>query len=351
MSDTPKLSWSTRKQLYERASSQLKNDLSLPEILHNYRMSLQRRGRNKAADGIHHVWRRVRNGDTFARALSSSLTDLERGILAASEPSGKLPLGMGLILEIRERVGQLKWKMVMSLLPPLTYFLSTYFMLFIVGAMALPPFLEMVPAEKWTGWAYVLYLMGAFATSWVGPVAMFVVACFVALGIWALPRWTGLNGIPGRVFFDRWIPGFSEYRELIGFAWLMAYSSLLHSGKSEADALMDQIRSSNPWLASRLRPILQGVKNGLRIDEAMRRSGMGFPSLDLIDEIGAYAGKPGFSERIEAVSRSYLARLERHLMIKTGITTAIFTIVMFFILFVYQQGSNALSAMMTMSIH
>ncbi|MEX3917918.1 type II secretion system F family protein [Paraburkholderia sp. BR10872] len=344
------LSWTQRKRLYERAAAQLENRRTLPDILKEYQVSLERRKRMKSASAVYDIWRKVRNGDTLVRAMGAGLTDRERSLLDAGERIGKLPLVMQLILEIRERTGDMKWKLMGSMFPPVVYLVSIYLTLFVVGSTALQPFLDSIPLSKWTGWAYALYLMGEFAVSWVGPTMLALLAIAGVAGVRALPRWTGEGRIKGRAFFDRYIFGFAEYRELVGFEWLLSYAALVRAKVPDATALADQIKTASPWLASRLRPIQIGIRNGLKLDDAMRRSGLGFPSLDLIDEIGAYVGTPDFPERIEAVARAYAKRLERALLVKIVVTTAVFSVVMFMIMGIIQLGSNELSSLLTSSM-
>lgn len=337
------LSWGLRKRFYEQASAQLENERPLTDILLKFRDRLKRRNRPKSADMIHQVWRRVRNGDTLVHAMGESLTDLERSVLGSGEQIGNLPLAMNLILEVRERTGDLKWKLIASFFPPLVYLISIYLTLLVIGSQVVPQFLDSIPLRRWTGWAYVLYLMGEVAVGWSAPIVIGGFAIAVGLTWWALPRWTGA----GRAFFDRYVFGYSEYRELTGFTWLISYAALLRAKVPDTDALASQIRTANPWLASRLRPILLGIRNGMTLDEAMRRTGFGFPSLDLIDEVGAYVGNPDFSKKIEAVARQYAKTLERRLLFKAGVMAVIFTGLMFFAAVVVQLGSNSLSGLLS----
>lgn len=340
---TSRLSWGLRKRFYEQASAQLENERPLTDILLNYRDRLKRRKRAKSADIVHQVWRRVRNGDTLVFALRASLTDLERTVLGFGETIGNLPLAMNLILEVRERTGDLKWKLIGSFFPPFVYLISIYLTLFVIGNQVVPQFLDSIPLRRWTGWAYVLYLMGEVAVGWCAPVLVGGFLLAVGLTWWALPRWTGR----GRAFFDRYVIGFAEYRELTGFTWLVSYAALLRAKVPDTDALASQIKGANPWLVSRLRPIHLGIRNGMTLDAAMRRTGFGFPSLDLIDEVGAYVGNPDFPEKIEAVARQYAKTLERRLLFKLGLMAVTFTGLMFFAAVAVQLGSNALSGLLS----
>ena len=136
-----------------------------------------------------------------------------------------------------------------------------------------------------------------------------------------------------------------------GFTWLVSYAALLSAKVPDTDALQEQIKTATPWLASRLTPIREFLRDGKKLDEAMRLSGFGFPSLDLIDEIGAYVGNKDFPQKIQAVARQYAKELERQVLFKTGLTSIIFSCVMFFAAVVVQLGSNSLSALLQSSFN
>ncbi|WP_206956344.1 type II secretion system F family protein [Trinickia acidisoli] len=345
-----RLSWSSRKRLYEQASNQLDNGRTLTEILADYRDRLNRRGRTHAAEAAHRVWRKVIDGETLIQAMIGSLTDLERGVLASGEKTGQLSNAMRLILDVRERTARMRRKLQASFFAPMMYLFSLYAVLFVIGDYIVPQFTAAVPLSKWTGWAYALYVMGQFAVGWTGPILFALLIICAALTWWSLPRWTGHQAMPGRALFDKYVMAFSVYREIVGFAWLLSFAALLRAGVSDTEALTSQILTSTPWQASRLRPIFGGLKNGLKMDAAMRRSGYEFPSLDLIDEIGAYVGYPDFPEKMEVVARQYAETLERKLMFKGVLISAFFSGLMFFAFFVLQLGTNEISSILSSSM-
>lgn len=344
------LSWGMRKRLYEQAAAQLENGRTITEILTDFRDRLERRGQKRAAAAAHHVLRRVMDGDTLMKALSANLADLERGVLASGEQTGQIARSMRLILDVRERTTRMRRKLQSSFFAPVAYLFSLYGVLFTIGFYIVPQFLDTVPLSKWTGWAYALYCMGQVAVGWIAPLVALALSSLVGATLWALPRWTGNDSIPGRTFFDQYVLGFAEYREMTGFAWLISFAALLRAGVPDTDALATQIAAASPWLESRLRPIQAGLKNGLKLDAAMRRAGHGFPSPDLIDEIGAYVGFPDFADKIEAVARQYAEHLERRLTVKGMVISALFSGLMFFSFVVVQLGANAISSILSSSL-
>lgn len=344
------LSWGLRKRLYEQASAQLENGRTITEILQDFRDRLARRGRKKAAEAAHHVLGRVMDGDTLMKALSSNLPELERGVLASGEQTGQIARAMRLILDVRDRTTRMRRKLQSSFFAPVAYLLSLYAVLFVIGVYIVPQFLDTVPLPKWTGWAYALYCLGQVAVGWFAPLVAIGFGCLIGVIWWALPRWTGADTVPGRTFCDLYMPGFSEYREITGFTWLISFAALLRAGVPDTDALATQIGAASPWLESRLRPIQAGLRNGLKLDAAMRRTGHGFPSIDLIDEVGAYVGFPDFPDMIEKVARQYAETLERRLVLKGVLVSAIFSALMFMAFIVVQLGANSISTILQSSV-
>jgi type II secretory pathway component PulF len=176
-----------------------------------------------------------------------------------------------------------------------------------------------------------------------------VLAAFAAIVavIWmSLPRWTGA----GRSFCDRHVLPYVVYREINGFVWLISFSALMRSGVTDTSAIESATVQASPWLASRLRPIRAGLKNGLRMDAAMRRSGLHFPSDELIDEIGAYVGYPDFADKMESVARKYVKTLERRLIFRGVLISGAFAALMYFAFLVLQLGNNEISSLINASI-
>lgn len=340
------LSWGARKKFYEATSTQLENGLGIGKVLGDYRDRLVRRGRKKAGEEVNKVFRRVQDGKTLTVALGDKLTDLERSVIDAGEKAGKLPDSMRLVLEVRQMTGDMMNALRSSFFAPTVYLIAMCVVLFIIGDFIVPQFTAAVPLSRWTGWAYVMYQMGQLAVSWKMPVIFGSLIAYGAWTYWATPRWTGA----GRTWFDNKVFPFSTYRDVQGFAWMLSFGALLKAGVADTTALRGQIQTSSPWMASRLRPILRGIENGLDLPTAMRRAGHDFPSPDLIDELSAYVGFPNFPEMIEKVSRDYAVILKNQLKSRANMIAFAFSSVMFMSMVVLQLGANSISTILTQNI-
>ena len=340
------LPWKLRKRLYERASTHLANDVTLERVLTRFGAGLLRRRKRRAAAAIDAVTQGVRNGQTLAAAMDSSLTNLERTVLDAGDRAGKLPEAMKLVIEVRELVDRIFWKLILGFAPALVYVYALYKVLGFIGADVVPEFAGILPAEKWTGWARVLYLMGVFAQSAAMPLATYGLLTYALWCAWALPNWAGR----GRAFFDRWVFPFPLYREIAGFSRLLSFLALQRAGIPEVESLAAQVRTASPWLASRLLAISSGTRNGFDLATSMMRTGHDFPSVDLIDEIGEYMGKADSSEKLANVARENAAYVERKVLAIGGGMALTLSLLVYAAMFVMQFGSNALSSALTSSM-
>lgn len=340
------LPWKYRKSLYEQASSQLENELTVTQVLDGFSARLLRRNNKKAAAAVSAIHRHVRNGKTLVDAMGSGLMDIERSVLEAGEKASSLPDAMRLVLEVHEMTARLRQKMLASFFAPAVYLVTLYAVLLVIGVDIVPQFADALPLEKWTGWAYVMYLMGQLAVGWVAPVVLGALVAYVAVSWYALSRWRG----PLRAFFDRHFFPFTAYREIVGLTWLLTFVALLRAGISDTSGLEGQIATASPWMASRLRPIRMGLNNGLALDDAMRLSRFGFPSLDLIDEVGAFSGFKDFPVKLDAVTRNYAKAFERKLLVKGSLISGVFSGVMFAAFAVVQLGANSLSSILSSSM-
>lgn len=343
---TASLGWSARKKLYEQLASQLENGRPLTEAMLDFRDRLERRGRKSLARQIGLANDQLRNGKTFVEALGPNMSSMERSALASGERAGQLPQSMRLILDVRERITRIQRKLMSYFTAPLVYLVTLIASLYVIGNSVVPPLAQVVPAEKWEGWARGMYFMGLLATGWGMFITVgVIVAVSVAVAV-SLPRWCG--GL--RAWFDTYVFPYNVYRDVVGFTWLLSFTALLRSGVSDTAALQDQLRNGSPWLASRLQPLLDGLRDGLSLPDSMRRAGQGFPSMDLIDEIAAYVRFPDFSEKIDKVARDYSEQLERRMMLIGGAIGGVFSFAMFGAFGVITMGANNISDMITRSI-
>jgi type II secretory pathway component PulF len=327
-----------RHALFEHVASQVENGLSTIESLEKFAKRMTRKGKTKAAESVTEMTRAMRNGKTFSDALGADIPSAERSIIAASEETGGLVTGLQLILTMKARETRIRRAVGGALLSPVVNGLSLWGCLWVIGAMLNPQFLEAVPLSRWTGWAYAMYLMGEAAVSWYGVVFWMVLFSAIVLAYVRRDKWVSR----GRAFADKWIFPVTLFREVDGFVWLMTFVGMLQAKVPDTNALRMQIEVASPYVKSRLRPVLARMRNGMDLPDALRTTGNGFPSEDLIDEIGAYAGFPNFAAKVAAVGEKYAAQMEMRLLVMAGLSNFIFTTLVFLAMGAVQLGANEL---------
>ncbi|AJZ56103.1 type II secretion system F family protein [Paraburkholderia fungorum] len=345
------MDWLLRKQLYEQAANDLENKRGIAESLFDFHTRLVQKKKVEEAEIVEKVYRMVDDGTMLANAFDQSgttLTDIERGLLAGGEKAGRLAVAMRLILDVRGVTSNLQLKLFAAMFTPAVYVVGLYLTLFIVGFWVTPAFEGSLPGSRWTGWAYVLYLMGQLAVGPIAPVFAVASAITATITAKALPRWTGSR----REFFDRHIFPFNVYRQVEGLAWVLAFAAMRTANIGEREALSNQIQYASPWLASRLRPIRAGLTgHGVDLAKAMSRSGHQFPSIDMIGEIAAYVRYANFAEVIDKTARAYIKRLERVLIVKAVAYGLLFQLLTFAVGVVIQLGSTSVTEQLATGLH
>ncbi|MDB5728173.1 MAG: type secretion system family protein, partial [Noviherbaspirillum sp.] len=164
----------------------------------------------------------------------------------------------------------------------------------------IPKFAAVVDPARWHGVARSLYLMSGFVQSWTVYVVMAAVLLVAAM-IFSFPRWCG----PIRNTLDNY-PPYATYRLVVGSGFLTSLAALIAAGTPIDRALMKLSTLSGPWLYERIDAALFGLKSGFNLGEAMKHSGYGFPSEDIIGDLSVYAEYSDFSSAIQRIADEWM---------------------------------------------
>lgn len=337
--------WSLRARFYEEAINQMPSGVDISQVLENLKKSLLRRGRRKQALMIYDLSQRLHGGSSIVNALGSSVEGMERSILVAGEKVGAIVEAMERALALHARMSAMRAQVWSRMFAPAVYFVSIYMTSYVIGTSVVGPFAEMVPINRWTGWARVLYLMGWMSTSWFGPVFIGMIVALVCALIRVLPRWVG----KGRAFCDQYVTPFTLYCGVQGYVWMLEYATLVRAGVADTDTIAAQAMNAQPWLASRLRPIFEALIGGRTFTESLEVAGQGFPSFDLIDKMKSFAVAADIPDKIEAAADAYIQQIQRSFIFQIGVMTAISTGFTFLGFTAVQLGGNSITSMMATS--
>lgn len=293
----------TRLRLYRKIAKMLANGLPLLKVLEELRDRASHGGRKpneSMAIVLEDCKRMVQNGHMLAEALAAWVPKTEQMIIMAGEQSGRLENTLLSLTEVVQSSRKIKSVILGGIAYPLAVFALTIVYVYLFGTRVIPQFARMVDPEKWHGVAKSLYLMSLFVQNWM-PLVVAVLVAFVIVVFASMPFWRGNL----RVLVDR-IPPFSIYRLMAGSSFLMAFSALQFAGVTVEKSLSRLADMAQPWLRERLDGALLGVKSGLNCGEALRNSGYGFPSREVVDDLCVYAEYKGFAEALKLLADEWM---------------------------------------------
>lgn len=309
--DRMAFAWRVRQALYRHLSAQVGNSIPVEVALEKFRARLQRRKKTSADKIVEDVTRRMRDGSTLADALAKWIPQDEVSVINSGELSGNLPRSLDLVVESKQRVARVNGAMKTAMVSPAIYSVAIYGMLWAIGRYVVPGLQQALPKERAQGLVYGLYVSGDLANSLWALIPPTLLAFFIGLVVYSLPRWKGRWRIAAEDFFP-----YSFYRDIQGYTWLMGFAALLRAGMADVEILKRQSEQATPWLRERLRALWWRMDNGASLPAALMTKGkngmqpFGFPNPDIVDDIASMAGFSDFSERISVVAVQWAAELE-----------------------------------------
>ncbi len=309
--DRMAFNWKVREGLYRHMSAQVGNGIQVEVALDTFRTRLRRRNKISSDKIIADVARKMRDGSTFANAISPWIPQEEIGVISSGELSGNLPRSLYLVIEAKRRIDRVNSALKSAMISPAIYVSAVYGMLWAIGRFVTPSLEQALPKEKAQGLVYGLYAAGDFANSYWALLPPAILACIIILVIRSLPRWTGKHRIAAENFFP-----YSFYRDIQGYTWLMSFTALLRAGMADVEILKRQIAQSSPWLKERLNAIWWRMENGTSLSAALLAKGkngmppFAFPNPDIVDDISSMHGFNDFPEKIAILATQWAEELE-----------------------------------------
>ena len=307
-----KLDWKIRAPFYQHLVDQVGNEIALEKALVHFRDRMLRTKKHAYARIIFLIIQKLQNGKKFSESLEGFVDSDELAIISAGELGGKLPFVLSLILEQHDRSVRLKQTLRQGLSSTVGHLLIACAVLWYLASAVIPGLQSAVPAAKAQGLVHFLYAISGFVNSaWIFLFPI-VFGSALATLMWSLPRWTG----PARLLAERHFP-YSYYRDLVGYQWLMVFSTLLASGISDVQILQMQAKGASPYLSERLSLLFHRMRSGgMSLPEALisptRQGGlaMNFPSPEINESIIALYGFANFPERITKLVTTWAAQIE-----------------------------------------
>lgn len=293
----------TRLRLYRKLAKMLGSGLPMLKVLEELHQRASQNGEKPnepLAVVLDDCRRAVQNGRLLSEGLESWIPQNEQMIILAGEQAGRLESTLSAVIQVVQSSKKIKSVIFGGIAYPVSVFILILAYIHIFGTKVIPEFARMVDPSAWKGAAKSLHVMSLFVQSYMVFLVLFFITLVVVI-VASMPRWTGSL----RAWFDKVAP-YSIYRLVNGSGFLLSFSALQFAGVTVERSLIRLSDMASPWMRERLDGALMGVKSGLNCGEALRNSGYGFPSDEVIDDLCVYAEYKGFAEALQTLADEWI---------------------------------------------
>lgn len=319
---------SVRLRLYRKIAKMLSNGLPLLKIIDELHERSSEGGRKLGEPIVlllEDCRRTIQSGGTLAEGLASWVPQTEQMVILAGEQSGRLEVTLVTVIEVVQAGKKIKKVILSGVTYPIAILTLVIVYVYVFGAKVVPQFAMIADPKKWQGVAKSLYVMSILVQNWMLYLIAALVVLIIAVLI-SMPRWCG----NARLIADNFAP-YSIYRLMAGSSFLMAFSALQSAGVTVEKSLVRLAGMSQPWLQERLEGALLGVKSGLNCGEALRNTGYGFPSKELIDDLCVYAEYKGFAQALKTLADEWIEEgvetISAQMKVLNGISIVVMAVV------------------------
>ena len=292
----------TRLKLYRKIASLMRNRFSLMDALDMLHDSASNGGKNPGeplAIAIASWGRALNNGKTFSEALKGWAPDRERLMLSVGDVSDLESALLNLI-----KVSEGSTKMIRPIVGAITYpaflLMMAVLIIYAIGVYMVPPMIDAAPNVRWRGMAKDLVdLSGWIKDNWI--IAFSALPIIMALIYFTISIWTG----PIRVIFDS-IPPWSLYRVFVGIRWLLSLAALVNGGTPISTALRALRRDASRYLKERIDKTLVFINNGDNLGQALAKTKLNFPDVEVINDLKIYSELDNFEEALNNMANEWL---------------------------------------------
>lgn len=305
-----------RLRLYRKVARFLRNGVPISQaldIMWNHASDDGKKPKAVQAVVIDEWRKKIKNGASFGRAIEGWVPDKDRIVIEAGETAGRLDTAIENAVFIYEGSKKIRSAIISGLSYPAVLVMVAIGFIAMFGIQIVPAFDEVLPRDQWTGMGAQMAMMADFVHSWLIPS---IGAMFAIIGaiVWSLPRWTGR----ARAVMDRY-PPWSIYRLTTGSGFMLAVSGMVKAGVPIPTILRTIQRGATPWYQERIAHTLWHVNNGLNLGDALHKTGFGFPDIETVKDLRAYAALDGFDETLEVLGREWMEDSVARIEMQTGI--------------------------------
>lgn len=248
---------------------------------------------------------RMREGQSFAEAMTRFIPPEEAALLEAGEKTGTFIEALTKLVYLCEKRREARAAIISNLTPPLIILCAATVILYFILKMVISEAIPLIPADKLSRLMIApIYIgFGQFVMAYGIWIVLGLVATIIAIA-YRLPRATPV-GLRARL--DDYLPPWSLYRRLQSAFVLTTAAAMLAAGMPFKAAVSTMRRTSRGWLAAHLRRIEQGLGEGRTEIDALLRGKL-LPE-DGADRLAVYALVPDFHQVMDLIAAESIETL------------------------------------------
>lgn len=247
-------------------------------------------------------------GASISESMDGFIPPVDKAMISSFE-GDDISVGFGNLVEYNLKTKEMNGALGKALAYP-AFLLS--FVVLILGYFSvsiIPLLVENIPPSSYSSLS--ASSAGLIAVSngfwiWLPTLIITIITLLVVLS-WALPNYNGKF----RIYLEN-IPPFNVYRIVNGCGFLNSLSALSKSGYQEIDALEEISNIASPYLKLRIGLIVDKMKEGENIGQALVNIGMNFPDKEMLKDMAVVSKYGALEESLDTMARN---------MTQDGLTT------------------------------
>lgn len=306
----------TKRSILNSLCVWLEENMPAKDVLQLMYPSYSRRGRKPNSVGALALtcwYNRMLASNDFTQAIEDWLEPSDNLLIASCREPKDLARAFRAILEADERQKEMKKDIWNELKSPFTNILMSFGLIYVLSSSLLKQLELMVPIAKWPSEALLLRDLGLI----IGDIGIFIVPMLLGLVLLIalmLPLYTG----PGRSIIDR-MPILGLYRYYYGVVFLNSLTIMIGSGVTDVESL-NRLKSYGPrWFRHRVETIHNSMLAASTFDEALDRSGHGFPDPEINSMMSAYIQTRGLADGLPVITKFWLQDQTENIQRQIGV--------------------------------
>ena len=242
----------------------------------------------------------LRMGKSLAASMHGWISLSEEMIIQAGEQSDRLSTSFDDALQASNAGRGIRNAIIGGLIYPIALLAALIFTMYGFQFKIAPAFTSILPIEKWSGNALVIYNISHAIVTWMPLIGM-VLGGFITAATLSMPILTG----PLRRILD-YVPPWSIYKITQGASFMISLRGFISAGTRVPDALRNMLKIGNPYFKERVGSFLSRMNMGRNVGEAMIEAGYNFPDEDIAGELSIYADLDNFDTSLDVLAKEWI---------------------------------------------